>query len=233
MEFKIGIGLTCFGIAIAIAQWLIPPDKLDYQIKFAFVVLAILFFLFGIGLLLDAWRKYYRPAKSTASRHIKGLTIKYTEYVRPYYQVFESHQQHLSTGDLYYGRVGIYNHGTEPIDGVSVKLHAIMPDTVGRHDLPLQFMHDTVQPYTQQISLASMEERLVDVVVYFNAFAHDHQMRIAHTVPNAKPEIGLLPIRDYSVKIIAYGRGVEPVRKQFRIGVKDKVLYMTADAVGH
>ena len=228
MKFKIGSGVACLTIAIAIWQWLIPPDKLDYQIKFVLVLLAILLSILGIGLLVDAWWKHCRPAKSTAPQHIKGLTIKFRENTRPYYQVFESHQQHLSTGTLYYGRVGIYNHGTEPIDGVSVKLQAIMPDPVGRHDLPLQFMHDTVQPYTQQISLASMEERLVDVVVYFNSFGHDHQMRIAHTVPNAKPEIGLLPIGDYSVKIVAYGRGVEPVRRQFRIGVKDNVLHMGA-----
>lgn len=42
------------GIAVAIGQWLIAPDHLDYQIRFALIILAILMFLGGSVLVLHA-----------------------------------------------------------------------------------------------------------------------------------------------------------------------------------
>lgn len=182
-------------------------------------------FLVVLGLIVAAptvlpWLTPFRTA--TAAQ----LRLRFVEHTRPYYQTFENHQVHLSVGRLTYCRVGVANEGDSTVDDVSVVLHALSPDTVGRHNLPLQFMHDTVLPYRRSISLAPKTEVFVDVVAYFDAFLSDDRLRLTHTIENATPEIGSLPVQEYVIDILASGRHVLPDLKRFRIGVQGGVLYM-------
>jgi hypothetical protein len=65
MEFKIGSGLACLGIAVGIAQWLVPQDTLIYEIKFGIVLLAIFLFAAGALLLTHALYRFCKPPKPT------------------------------------------------------------------------------------------------------------------------------------------------------------------------
>ena len=59
MEFKIGAGLACMGIAVGLGQWLVPPDTINTQLRSGLVLVALAFFLIGVGFLLHAaWRHY-------------------------------------------------------------------------------------------------------------------------------------------------------------------------------
>jgi hypothetical protein len=59
-EFRVGAAFACLGIAVGIGQWLAPPDTIAYEVKFALVVLAVLLFLAGAGLLIHAGLQYFR-----------------------------------------------------------------------------------------------------------------------------------------------------------------------------
>ena len=74
MQFRSIVGLTLIGAALAIGQWMIPPDTVVYEVRFAVVLMAIAMFLTGSGLIIHAWYRYHWPAKrQTYDDHIKGL----------------------------------------------------------------------------------------------------------------------------------------------------------------
>src|SRR5215472_12481386 len=54
MERRIGAGSAFLGIALAIGQWLIPPDRISYGFRFGLVVVSCLLFVVGIVLLGQA-----------------------------------------------------------------------------------------------------------------------------------------------------------------------------------
>lgn len=67
MESRITVGLACIGIAVAIGQWLIAPDAISYEIRFAIVVAAIVLAIIGLRLLaLVLWQRLH------------GLTAKHS-----------------------------------------------------------------------------------------------------------------------------------------------------------
>lgn len=58
-EFKVGTGLACVGLALAIGQWLIPPEAISYEVSFYIVLAAIILAVVGIGLVVHtAWVSY-------------------------------------------------------------------------------------------------------------------------------------------------------------------------------
>jgi hypothetical protein len=61
MEFKIGAGLACVGIAVGLGQWLIPPDRISYEVRFTFVAMALVFGLTGLAVLIHAAWRYLSP----------------------------------------------------------------------------------------------------------------------------------------------------------------------------
>jgi len=61
MEFKIGAALACVGIAVGIAQWLVPHDTISYEVRFALVVIALFFGFTGVGILIHAAYRYFAP----------------------------------------------------------------------------------------------------------------------------------------------------------------------------
>lgn len=52
MGFRIGTGLACVGLAVAIGQWLILADKIANEIKVGLTVFASVLFLVGVSLLV-------------------------------------------------------------------------------------------------------------------------------------------------------------------------------------
>lgn len=54
MEFIIGAGLACLGIAVGLGQWLIPPDKLRPRVRYTLVAFACVSGVIGTGLIVYA-----------------------------------------------------------------------------------------------------------------------------------------------------------------------------------
>ena len=51
MEFKIGAGLACLGIAVGLGQWLVPQEKLSSKVRTGLIVIAFILGIAGLGLI--------------------------------------------------------------------------------------------------------------------------------------------------------------------------------------
>ncbi|MCI0426916.1 MAG: hypothetical protein L0Z46_02725 [Nitrospiraceae bacterium] len=69
MELWIGAGLACLGIAVAIGQWVIPPDKISPKIRTGLIALAFALALTGSGLLAYALLHRVEPVTTVESRN--------------------------------------------------------------------------------------------------------------------------------------------------------------------
>lgn len=69
MEFWIGAGLACLGIAVGIGQWVIPPQKLACGIRNSLIGFACVSCLIGIVLIGYAIPPH-KPEQSNAKPHI-------------------------------------------------------------------------------------------------------------------------------------------------------------------
>lgn len=68
MEFKVGTGFACVGIAVAIGQWLIEPETISYEVKFWIILAAGVLSLAGTGMIGHAaWQRY----RGLSADHIK------------------------------------------------------------------------------------------------------------------------------------------------------------------
>jgi hypothetical protein len=78
-EFKVGAGLACLGIAVALSQWLIHPDRIAYDVRFVLILIAVGFGLSGMGFIGHALRKKFassaqRVGFSTPVQNLSSLT---------------------------------------------------------------------------------------------------------------------------------------------------------------
>ena len=65
-EFRGGAGITFVGIAVAVGQWLIPAEKIGYNVRFALIIIACVLLLAGIGLLGHVFWGFLFPKKESA-----------------------------------------------------------------------------------------------------------------------------------------------------------------------
>ena len=125
MEFKIGAALACVGIAVGIGQWLIPPDKISYEIRFTLIIIALLLFAFGLCCLIHvAWR-YLKRSKNENDGHSSPLRIEFegdsnVRYLKEPDELFPSQMAERR----FYGIV-IYNDGTIDVHNVAVEIERI------------------------------------------------------------------------------------------------------------
>jgi hypothetical protein len=68
MEFRVGAAVACIGLAAALGQWLIPPDKLAYEIRFVLIIVAIVLLIVSLYLLIHASYRYFMR-KNEAVNH--------------------------------------------------------------------------------------------------------------------------------------------------------------------
>lgn len=256
MEFKIGAGLACVGIAVGLGQWLIPPDTINSEVRLALVSIALAFGLSGTGVLLHAAWKYFvtdrgeklatipltpKPITKTSEEtenerfhnQRKGaLKIEFTnDYSFKSIGPTEGHG--LDEGNLQKYRVEVHNTTGEDIGGVQVWLESITPmppELMGHGGLPLHITHEAEG--VSVITLRAHEKRGVDVVSFFDKFWQAH-IRIHHTSAFAKQEIYNGESwndggEGYQVELVAKGDKVDPFSRRFKIGVKTRDLYMVS-----
>ena len=67
-ESKVGTGLVCIGIAVAIGQWLIPPGAISYDVRFTIVLAAVVLFVAGIFMICHAVWQWYRGSSADQTK---------------------------------------------------------------------------------------------------------------------------------------------------------------------
>lgn len=139
----------------------------------------------------------------------------------------------ISEGRWQKYRVEVRNTTGEDIRGVQVWLEGITPmppELMGHGGLPLHITHEAEG--VSVIALRAHEKRGVDVVSYFDKFWQVH-IRIHHTAA-AKQEIydgetwNDGSDAGYQIELVAKGDKVDPFSRRFKIGVKNRDLYMVS-----
>jgi hypothetical protein len=232
MEFRIGTGLACAGLAVAIGQWLIPPDKITHEMKFDLTVVASVLFLVGVSLLVHGFFTKHLKGKIQSPR--LGIVL---ETGKPYLQ------QNYSTlnvapfvihGTLFTYRIGIINKGDSTISDVEVKLTNIKEcppnfNATGGH---LHWEHDNPpegQPYRTNKSIPPTTQQdnsdavFVDVLQYFLPHKLEEiqyaQLQVCHVVPLVPTRI---PLRRYQLTITAHDQHQATVAATLHLEPQDR-----------
>ena len=128
-------------------------------------------------------------------------------------------------GRLHSYRIAVRNTTSKDIDDAQVWLENITPmpsEFNGHGGLPLHVTHEA--EWISSVTLRPSENRRIDVVSFFDRF-WNHRILIEHTASSISKEIHEGD-EGYEIELVAKGRKVAPFHRKFKIGVKDKDLYM-------
>lgn len=230
MEFKIGTGLACVAIAVAIGQWLIPPNTISYDVRFFIVIGAPVLFIVGVGLLGHAtWQWYRAPHKVTPAQDLPApaqnstelgeksvqLTVEYDEGRGSFYQESPIHRPGLGKGVLQLYRIRVRSF--LPVNEVQVKAQRIIPGQQNLHGLPchLQRMNDNVQPFSRSTVFPKGQEEYFDIVGYERFMLHTGDLHLRR-IDGAAGHIAEEPC-DLLVRVT--GMGIDPIDRWFRLEI--------------
>lgn len=71
MEFWIGAGLACMGLAVGLGQWLVPADKLGPKTRSGLISLAVVLALVGVCLIAYAVLQDKQPTLTAVGETVK------------------------------------------------------------------------------------------------------------------------------------------------------------------
>lgn len=244
------VWLACVAIAVAIGQWLIAPDAISYEVRFAIVLAAIVFAVIGLGSpILIVWQrlrgfimKTLTPNNVMATTQIEKqdetevdrfhnrrtlpLRIEFSED-GSYKHVGRTEGYGINEGQWQKYTVAVRNTTNNDIQDVQVWLTEIDPvpqEVAGYIPLPLHVTH--ASPHVHTMTLTAQERRLVDVVSFFNKFWQP-DILLEHTSPVAKREC-YCDEAGYEIELMVKGTGARPSKRRFRIGVEARNLFMTS-----
>jgi len=230
MEFKIGTGLACVGIAVAIGQWLIPPDTVSYDVRFVIVIFALVLFIAGLGLWVHATWHWWRAPHELTPRHdlivpaqnatdlahkSVRLTVEYDEGQGSFYQESPIHRPGLGRGVLQLYRLRV--RSLLPVNDVQVKAQRVIPEQQDLLGLPchLQRMNDNVQPSSRSTTFTKGQEEYFDIAGYARFMLHTGDLHLRR-IDGAAGHIAEEPC---NLLVRVTGMGIDPIDRWFRLEI--------------
>lgn len=239
MEFKIGTGLACVAIAVAIGQWLIPPNTISYDVRFFIVIGAPALFIVGVGLLGHATWQWYRaphevmpsqdlsaPAQNSTELEEKSvqLTVEYDEGRGSFYQESPIHRPGLGKGILQLYRIRV--RSLLPVNDVQVKVQSVIPEQRDLHGLPchVQRMNDNVQPFSRSTTFTKGQEEYFDIAGYAKFMLQTGDLHLRR-IDGAAGHIAEEPC---NLLVRVTGMGIDPIDRWFRLEIdRNNNLHMS------